>query len=147
MRGTKYNAFKADVYALGASLLHMATLKSPKAVLTSERLDEAVGKQVEALSCSAQLKYLLRSMLAAQEYARPTMQDLCSALQPLHSTLSMKSSLVAQIPPRPRAAQLEEASAAELVQITRTFLRFFEFSTSTWGQVLRLSTAIQAYNE
>ena len=31
MRGTPYNPYKADVFALAASLLHMATLTSPKA--------------------------------------------------------------------------------------------------------------------
>jgi len=44
-----YYAFKTDVFQLGASLLHMATLTSPKTLITVERMQEAVGRQVEAL--------------------------------------------------------------------------------------------------
>ena len=55
-RGTPYNPFKADVFALGASLLHMATLTSPKTLVTAERIQEEVGKQMDALPCSAVLK-------------------------------------------------------------------------------------------
>ena len=80
VRGSPYNAFKADVFALGASLLHMATLTSPYALVTAESMQEAVGMQVEALACSALLKHLIRSMLAHEEDARPTMLQVCDAL-------------------------------------------------------------------
>lgn len=85
MRGTQYNPFKADVFALGAALLHMVTLASPEALLTAERLDEAVGRQVARINCSTELQALLRTMLAYQEGARPTMQQVCSALTSVSS--------------------------------------------------------------
>ena len=85
IRGTQYNPFKADVFALGAALLHMVTLASPEALLTAERLDEAVGRQVARINCSTELQALLRTMLAYQEGARPTMQQVCSALTSVSS--------------------------------------------------------------
>ena len=81
---TSYNAFKTDVFALGASLLHMATLTSPFDLVTAELMQEAVDRVVETLSCSKLLKDLIRGMLACEEELRPTMQQVCEALaQPL----------------------------------------------------------------
>lgn len=80
IKGSKYNAFKADVFALGASIFHMATLTSPDTLLNSEPLDEAVGREIEALPCSAQFKQLLCGMLSSQEDSRLKMSDICSAL-------------------------------------------------------------------
>lgn len=57
--GSQYNAFKADVFALGASLLQLMTLNSPETVVTSDSLDEAVSIEVERLPWSAQLKQLV----------------------------------------------------------------------------------------
>ena len=45
MKGAKYNAFKADVFALGASLLHMVTLTSPETLVTADQMQEAVGRR------------------------------------------------------------------------------------------------------
>ena len=42
LHGSLYNAFKADVFALGAALLHMVTLTSPAILLSSMALNEAV---------------------------------------------------------------------------------------------------------
>lgn len=81
MRGTNYSAFKTDVFALGASLLHMITLNSPETLLTSDMLDEAVGREVQSLSCSPQLQQLFRSMLASDERLRPT----CTTSVPLYN--------------------------------------------------------------
>ena len=80
MRGSLYNAFKADVFALGASLLHMATLTSPEALVTAEQMQVAVGRQVEALPCSAVLKGLIIGMMAYEEGARLTMKQVCDTL-------------------------------------------------------------------
>lgn len=49
IRGTQYNAFKADVFALGAAFLHIATLVSPEILLVSENLDEAVDSEIGRL--------------------------------------------------------------------------------------------------
>ena len=87
VRGSEYDAFKADVFALGASVLHMATLTSPETL-------EAVGR-VETLSCSAQLKHLISGMLAYEEGARPTMQQICAALvQPEEAKLPTSMAVV-----------------------------------------------------
>lgn len=80
IRGTEYNAFKADVFALGASFLHMATLASTEAILSSQLLDDAVARQAAALPYSEQLRTLLRAMLTYEERQRPTMQQIYSAL-------------------------------------------------------------------
>ena len=80
MRRSPYDAYKADVFALGASLLHMATLTSPKDSVTTKRIQEAVGRDVEALPYSAELKKLIIRMLAYEEGDRPTMKQVCDAL-------------------------------------------------------------------
>ena len=45
------------------SLLHMATLTSSENLVTAERMQEAVGREVEALPCSDALKGLITGML------------------------------------------------------------------------------------
>ena len=70
MHDTPYNPYKEDVFQLGASLLHLITRTSPKPVISSEQLDQAVGREVERLSCSAPLKDLIKRMLAYNEEAR-----------------------------------------------------------------------------
>ena len=98
MRGSLYNAFKADVFALGASLLHMATLTSPYALVTAERMQEAVGRTVEALPCSAGFKRLIGSMLAYEERDRPSMQQVCvSLVQPEEAELSQTPTTMAGV--------------------------------------------------
>lgn len=67
MKGSLYNPFKADVFALEATVLHMASLTSPEAWLIAERMDEVVGRQIERIPCSSELRALLRTMLAHQE--------------------------------------------------------------------------------
>ena len=61
--GTSYNAFKADVFALGVSLLHIATLTSPELVVMAEDLEAAVGKQADTLPYSSLLRGLLKECL------------------------------------------------------------------------------------
>jgi len=98
MRGSLYNAFKADVFALGASLLHMATLTSPYALVTAERMQEAVGRTVEALPCSAGFKRLIGSMLAYEERDRPSMQQVCvSLVQPEEAELPQTPTTMAGV--------------------------------------------------
>ena len=43
IRKTPYNAFKADVFALGASLLHLITLTDPK-LITSKPMQDTVNR-------------------------------------------------------------------------------------------------------
>ena len=93
MHDTPYNPYKEDVLQLGASLLHLITRTSPKPVVISEQLDQAVGREVERLSCSAPLKDLIRRMLAYNEEARPTMQEVCDAVQPLEGELPPNNQL------------------------------------------------------
>lgn len=80
MKESTYNPFKADVFALGASILHMLTLNSPEPLLTSDQLDETVGREIVRLPCSKQLQNLLISMLAYEEGQRLTMQEVCIAI-------------------------------------------------------------------
>jgi len=91
MNGSFYNPFKADVFALAASALHLTTLLSQEALLTLEPLDEEVGKQVRALPCSQQLQELLIAMLAYEEERRPTMQEVCATLSEEVSRLSLQT--------------------------------------------------------
>lgn len=140
MNRTLYNAFKADVFALGASLLHLATLASPESLLMTERLDEAVGREVGKLTCSALLQTLLRKMLAADEKNRPNMQEICCLLS---------SSSPIEAPPLSRSASakhvpIDTEQRDLLAQVTATHIAFFRCGTSTWEPAIRLRTQIQA---
>lgn len=84
--GTSYNAFKADVFALGASLLHIATLTSPESVVMADDLEAAVRKQVDALPYSTLLQSLLKRMLTFEEGLRPTIQQVRAELSPAEGT-------------------------------------------------------------
>ena len=159
-KGTLYDPFKEDVFQLGASFLHLATRNSPKFTLTSKPLDKAVDSVVEGLSCSEQLKQLLRRMLAFDEANRPTMQEVCSALSSAEETTSSPAQLLppdsaVHVPTEsPSLPSLKETAApkaripltdtreVELAQVTSTFLRFFH--TSTWGPQILLHSLIKA---
>jgi hypothetical protein len=80
MKGSNYDPFKTDVFALAASLLHMVTLTSPEDLITSDRVNEDVVREVAALPCSKQLQTLLIKMLAYEEGHRPTMQEVYSTI-------------------------------------------------------------------
>lgn len=84
---SKYNAFKADVFALGASLLYMAALNQLESSLGSEQLEQVVSLEVAKLPYSTQLKTLLLQLLAHDEDQRPTMKEVCSAVESLEGTL------------------------------------------------------------
>jgi len=140
LRGGQYDAFKADVFALGASILHMTTLTSPEPVLAEERLDAAVGRELERLACSKSLKDLLRSMLVFDESRRPTMQEIC-----FHLSQKVIEVPKMRIPVKvPKTTRPASNSIQELVQITATFLRFFDCTTSTWGSQVSLECHIIA---
>lgn len=98
---TQYNAFKADVFALGASLLHIVTLKLPDLLLTVERLDEVVSTEVERLPYSRQLKQLMKRMLAYDENQRADMKEVCSVLE--ESKFPIVSSAHFPLPDIPRS--------------------------------------------
>lgn len=84
INGASYNPFKADVFALGAAALHLATLTSPSALITSPQLQENVNREIAHLSYSEQLRALLIKMLAYKEADRPSMQEIYSAVCTLH---------------------------------------------------------------
>ena len=125
MRGTQYNAFKSDVYALGASLLHVVTGRSPQLLLQTDYPSSAVRDTVQGLSL--QLQDLLMRMVAVEEGDRPTMQEVCAQLAA----------------PVPLAAAVPAQQApAQLVHVSAGALRYFDFLTRTWGQPVPLQQNI-----
>jgi len=79
----EYNPFKADVFALAASVLHIATLTSPEALVTAEHLNEAVEREITELAISEPLQRLIKSMLNSEESLRPTMLQVCCTVTEL----------------------------------------------------------------
>lgn len=150
---TPYNPYKEDVFQLGASLLHLITRTPPKPVLISKQLDQAVSTVVETLSCSREFKQLLRSMLALEEGKRPSMQEICSALSgtsappqftPALNFAKAEESKLPQSQQRPPHNSSANTHMMELVQVTATFLRFFNCPNSLWTQPVRLHSEIQS---
>ena len=68
-----YNAFKTDVFALGAILYAMIAFNSPESLISLEGLDRLAREEVDKLSCSQQLKGLICAMMAENEEVRPAM--------------------------------------------------------------------------
>ena len=75
-----YSPFMADVFALGASLLHMASLKKIKSYGSELRSEEG-SMEIERLPVSLPFKQLLKQMLAYEEEQRPTMDKVREALE------------------------------------------------------------------
>ena len=135
---------KSDVYSLGLTVLSLASLTLLVRPWPLENLKAAAQASIQELGYSAALKNLLLGMLEEREEARPTMQEVCSAL--LGSGIpppseEAKSAPAARASPKYISA---EDGSKELVNVTSTFLSFFDFRTSTWGAQVRLNTQIQA---
>ena len=164
VRRTPYNAFKTDVYALGASLLHVVTGSSPEPLL------QAPAQVTRALQrLSPQLRDLLSRMLAVEEEQRPTMQEVCALLSaPVPVPVSGQTKTLQQLMPMEEGknretdllrrqedlqTQLKEAqllleegkSNTQLVDITKTALRYFDFQAGTWQPLVNLQQKIDIY--
>lgn len=77
---TQYNAFKADVFSLGISILHLATLNPPEIGMTAESLEEAIDRQIAPLPYSPLLRGMIKTMVSYEEGHRPTMKHLTTVL-------------------------------------------------------------------
>ena len=79
-QGDSYNPFKADVYSLGLTAISLGTLKLPNKPWPLNGLEAIVRATVQVLGYPQDLHDLLISMLAADERARPTMQQIRDSL-------------------------------------------------------------------
>jgi serine/threonine protein kinase len=77
---TQYDPFKADVFALGAISLELATLSPPNSLRDIEHLEEVVNREIAALLLSPHMKTLLKTMLAASEAIRPSMKEVLASI-------------------------------------------------------------------
>ena len=75
---TPYNAFKTDIFALGATLLHMMTRESPKGTVFARNLKEAVQCAVRGMHIEFQV--LVCSMMEEFEENRPTAMEIYTKL-------------------------------------------------------------------
>jgi len=114
VEGTRYNGFKADVYALGVTVLDMA------AVPASTNMESTV----EDLRCSTELKSLLAAMMSASEATRPTMQEIHSAATvPVSPLPKSSSSLPPMFPDMPNS----------LASVEEDKVKLWDFSTRSWN--------------
>lgn len=79
-QAASYNPFKADVYSLGLTAISIATLKLPNKPWPLNSLEAIMRATVQALGYPQDLHDLLISMLAFDESARPTMQQIRDSL-------------------------------------------------------------------
>lgn len=100
-RSGKYDAIKADVFALGMTIYALASLSQPE-VWQSETLEQTAKKHINSLSYSDSIKTLLLAMLSFSEEDRPSMQEVIKRASPDISTVSMR-----------RAVQAREAGDCE----------------------------------
>jgi len=75
----RHNPFKSDVYSLGLTFHHMASLEMPKGLNDfSENLQKKVNQTIEQLKYSDRVKKLLYLMLQVEERLRPDFKQLRS---------------------------------------------------------------------
>lgn len=68
----RHNPYKSDVFSLGLTFFHMASLKAPTGFNALQEATEGlVARGVARLEYSARVKQLLRRMLVLEEAARP----------------------------------------------------------------------------
>lgn len=117
VEGTRYNGFKADVFALGATALELAAVP---ALPDMEHMENTI----ENLHCSTELKSLLAAMMSTSEAARPTMQEVHSAATiPVSPLPKSSSSLPPMFPDMPNS----------LASVEEDKLKLWDFSTHSWN--------------
>jgi len=73
----RHNPFKSDVYSLGLTFVHMASLEMPQGLNDlNHSLQQKVDKAIEALGYSDKVKQLLHRMLKVNEKERPNFKEL-----------------------------------------------------------------------
>jgi serine/threonine protein kinase len=142
LHGTPYNAYKADVFALGATFLHMATLQPTITLLTSQRFKEEVDSKIEMLICSEELKWLLKRMLAYEERERLTMKDVCLVLGRLateeeKNRLSRQPTFEQLRPPPPTAPEHKRHPSRSFENLP-VVLPTPELFAAVWGNKVQL---------
>ena len=75
----KYSPYKADVYSLGVTALHLATLVPPMR-LGSEGMESLVEEQLSQFVCSDALKKWLRAMVHLQEDQRADIEEVVEGI-------------------------------------------------------------------
>ena len=103
VQGSEYNAFKTDVFALGATLLHVATGKSPEPLLQSV---DGVRDSLQGIS--SEMRDLICRMMAREENQRPTMQEVCMILN--QSTANSQVPVNYQTPQRTQSPLIPQES-------------------------------------
>ena len=88
-------------------------------------MQEAVGRQLETLSYSIQLKGLIRNLLVYKEENRLTLQEVCAALaQPEEVKLSPTAKLDKRI-------RVEALQQSQLVHVTSDNSQYVDFHKRT----------------
>lgn len=131
----------------------IAELRETKAKLsadTEKALEEVEGTLKEDQpKLSTFYGPLFRELAQTSKTAQLFTYSLKTTFTAPHSLISLQSKLYNPQDLLVRAAQLEEVKCTvmELVQVTRTFLKFFNFQTSLWDPQVPLTTQIQAYGD
>ena len=73
----RHNPVKSDVFSLGLTFIHMASLRIPTGLNDLKgNIVETISKSINELSYSQVIKNLLTNMLEVEETRRPTFTEL-----------------------------------------------------------------------
>ena len=72
----EHDAFKSDVYSLGAVFLHLSLLEQPRDLITLKNIGKSIAAYIGKLRYSEGWKKLLTEMMQVEEEARPSFKDL-----------------------------------------------------------------------
>ena len=118
----RYNAFKADIYALGMTAFAMASL-APEGRTWAETPVENFPSDIKSLNYSQMLKDLLMAMLAGTEESRPTMQEVLEVAVHQGRLYSLPAPIDSRPPTRDYCRVITEAKEQASLQITETQLK------------------------
>ena len=79
--GTKYNPFKSDVFSLGLTIVHLATLSPPTGIGSLPGLEGKLEALVQTVGYSEWIKELIRRMLKVREEDRISIEDVLSYVE------------------------------------------------------------------
>ena len=110
----RYNPLLSDVYSLGMTVLHMATLELPTNMNLIPNHDARMGEALERLQYSEQLRGLLKRMLLLDENQRPSMEEVVRQLQYEPRTPpSRQWNMMKAAPHGARSLAMPESAAAQ----------------------------------
>lgn len=128
----KYNPYKADVYSLGVTALHLAAL-APPVRLGDEGFESLIEEYLTQMTYSERIRKWLRAMLNPQEDQRPEIEEMLGGLGNVQIDSSPISEPVEVVSPHVEEQKAVGLPVLASCSTSRLFL--FDCCSKTWQRV------------